>query len=113
MELPLSRKDCALAVSYHNSKRKEASQFDTKRRDLMSFESLEAHCASLAAAGQTDVILAAEGLGRGGEVRLEAFKVNGFVSGAIGKGVKVNVIVKKLSPETKSILLELLVDSTV
>jgi len=110
MELPLSRKDCATAVTHHNGKRKQLSSIAFKGREIMSFETLEAHCATIAASGEeVDVVLTAEGLGRAGAVRLTEFRLEGICkdrSFAMGEMVKVRV--QKLVPETKSIYVEVI-----
>ena len=76
----------------------------------MSFETLEAHCATIAASGEeVDVVLTAEGLGRAGAVRLTEFRLEGICkdrSFAMGEMVKVRV--QKLVPETKSIYVEVI-----
>lgn len=107
MELPLTRDECALAVSHHNNKRKAMSSLLGKGREQMSFESFEAHCATILASGQESVVLTAEGIGKGGYVKLKPFNLNGVVSSSVEKGELVQVKVKKIQPESKSILLDL------
>lgn len=109
MEIPMDRKECAMSVSHHNSKRKQFSGLQGRGREQMNFESLEAYCVAVSADGGGDVVLNGEGLGRGGAVWLPEFKVEGSVTKQfIEKGEKVNVRVVKLVPETKSIMLELI-----
>jgi hypothetical protein len=107
VELPLSRKECALAVSYYNSNKKQISSIEKLGREIMSFESLESHCNAMAATGQ-NVVVTAEGLGRGGEVRIKEYKVSGVVGRTLGKGEIVKAWVKKVIPENKSIILEII-----
>lgn len=107
MELPLTRKDCAMAVAHHNSRRKQMSTLQNAGRDIMSFESLESHCATVMASGQGEVILNAEGLGRGGSVKLTDFKVIGTVTTNVPRGEKVRVRVRKVTTETRTVLLDL------
>lgn len=106
MELPLSKKDCAMAVSYHNSRKKQASTMETKRRDIMSFESFQSHCSSLFSSGQEELVFDAQGLGIGGTVKIDEFKVTGLVNVNIERGEKCRVLVKKIIPETMTVLLE-------
>jgi hypothetical protein len=54
-----------------------------------------------------EVVLAAEGVGKGGEVSINQYRVKGVVGRSISKGEIVMVHVKKVVPETKSVLLEL------
>jgi RNB domain len=56
LELPLTRKECALAVTYHSTNKKQLSAFERKGREIMSFESLESHCSAMAASGQSECI---------------------------------------------------------
>jgi len=106
MELPLSRKECAMAVSHHNSKRKQTNPLMIQGTKHMSFESFESHCSNLLASGENIVFLA-EGTGRGGTVRIKDFQVDGVLSKTIEKGEKVRVRVKKINPENKTVILEL------
>ena len=53
MELPLSRKECALAVSYYNANKRRIGSYERKSREVMSLESLEAHCSAMTSAGQS------------------------------------------------------------
>ena len=108
MELPLSRKDCAMAVTHHNNKRKQTSGLVTQGRDLMAFESFETHCANVYSSGETTVIFNAEGTGRGGIVRIKEFQVDGVVSVSVEKGEKIRVRVKKIIPESKTVILDLI-----
>lgn len=52
-----------------------------------------------------EVILTAEGLGRGGEVKIKEYRVHGVVSRTVNKGELIKVLVKKVVPETKSVVL--------
>jgi len=118
MELPLSRRDCAMAVTHHNSKRRQSAGLVGLGREIMSFESFEAHCAQLLASSSgrggskssdedNDALLfTAEGLGRGGAVRLRDFHVDGVVPMTVEKGQRVRVRVKKILPETKTVMLD-------
>ena len=108
MELPLSRKECAMTVMHHNSKRKMVSSLEGKGRNQMSFEILEAHCSNVLASGEERVLVNAIGLGRGGAVRLQNFNVEGTVSRTIQKGQIVQVAVTRMRPETKSVVLEVI-----
>jgi hypothetical protein len=47
MELPLSRDQCALAVSYHNTRRKYFASFLNKGREQMAFEYFQSHCTNM------------------------------------------------------------------
>jgi hypothetical protein len=109
MELPLSRKDCAMAVTHHNSKRKQTSALVGRGRDVMSFESFETHCARLlkTKSGEGAVFLA-EGTGKGGIVRIKDFQVTGVVGKTVERGERVRVSVRKIVPETKSVLLDII-----
>jgi hypothetical protein len=107
MELPLTRKDCAMAVAHHNSRRKQMSSLQNAGRDVVSFESLESHCAALLASGQDSVILNAEGQGRGGSVKLVDFKVMGTVMADVPRGAMVKVRVVKVRAETRTVILVL------
>lgn len=107
LELPLSRKECALAVAHYNSNKKHLSTIEKVGRQVMSFESLESHCNAMAQAGEK-VVLLAEGVGRGGEVRINDYKVIGVVNRSVQKGEPIRVVVKRIIPETKSLLLEAL-----
>ena len=106
MELPLSRKECAMAVTHHNNKRKQVSGLVMQGRDLMSFESFESHCASVSAGSEGSLIFNAEGTGRGGIVRIKEFRVDGVVPVTVERGEMIRVKVKKIIPETKTIVLE-------
>jgi hypothetical protein len=110
MELPLSRRECAMAVTHHNSKRRQAAGLVGLGREIMSFESFESHCAQLFAGGleanSDSLLFAAEGLGRGGAVRLRDFHVDGVVPVTVEKGQRMRVRVKKIIPESKTVLLE-------
>ena len=115
-------------------------------REIMSFESFESHCAQLLASGagatgdgDNSLLFTAEGLGRGGAVRLRDFHVDGVVPITVEKGTaqsiaalairylifalnsnllytcftpidligqRLRVRVKKILPETKSVMLE-------
>lgn len=57
LELPLTRKECAIAVTYHSVNRKQLSAFEKRGREIMSYESLESHCLSMAASGQRNITL--------------------------------------------------------
>jgi hypothetical protein len=107
MELPLSRKECAMAVTHHNNKRKQTSGLVMQGREYMTFESFESHCANLFASGESNIVFTAEGTGRGGVVRIKDFQVDGVVSTTVERGEKVKVRVKKIIPETKTVILEL------
>jgi hypothetical protein len=107
MELPLSKKDCAMAVTHHNNKRKQTSGLVMQGRDYMAFESFESHCSNLFSSGETNLIFNAEGTGRGGVVRIKEFQVDGVVSMTVEKGEIIKVRVKKIIPETKTVVLEL------
>ena len=106
MDMPLTRKECALAVSHHNSRRKMSSSLTNRGRDVQSFESFEAHCASLQATG-SDVILTAEGLGENGIVLIRQFNLKAILRASVSKGEQVRVRVKKVIPESRAIFLEL------
>lgn len=113
MELPLSRKDCAMAVSHHNSRRKQTSALRTAATKGQSlFESFEAHCARLEAYCKqadsgTQPVLIAVGTGRAGVVRLkgEFNGLEGTLDRSVSVGEEVRVIVKKIVPETKTVVL--------
>ena len=107
MELPLSKKDCAMAVTHHNNKRKQTSGLVMKGLDYMTFESFQTHCSSLYLNGEIDLIFTAEGTGRGGIVRIKEFQVDGVVSSTVEKGKRIQVKVKKIIPESKSVILEI------
>ena len=107
MEIPMTRKDCAMAVAHHNQRRKQMSSQLNAGRDVVSFESLESHCAAVLASGQTDVVLNAEGQGRGGSVKLVDFKVIGTVMGDVPRGAQVRVRVRKVVPDTRTVILDL------
>ena len=107
MELPLTRKDCAMAVAHHNGRRKQMSSIQNAGRDIMSFESLESHCAAVLASGSGEVVLEADGLGKGGTVKLLDFKVIGMVKTNVQKGAKVRVRVIKVAADTRTVILEL------
>ena len=109
MELGYSRKECAMIVSHHNSKRKQVSSLEGRGRETMSFETLATHCLNMLNSGQDQVILTAEGVGKGGLVQIKNFKVQGIVmQQTIAKGQLVKVSVSKLVPESKTVYLELL-----
>ena len=108
MEAPLSRRDCAMAVTHHNSKRRDLSSIREQGREQMSFESFEAHCATVLASGQTEVVLTAEGTGRGGHVRIKQFGVEGLVRENLARGQTVQVRVRKIVADSHRIDLELL-----
>ena len=107
LEKPLSRKECAMSVSYYNSKKKQLSTMEDKGRDQMSFEAFENHCLTLKKSGQSPIVLNAIGLGRGGVVRLKDFKLEGIVQKSLSKGEIVKVSVQKLIHETKTIYFDL------
>ncbi|KAJ1440584.1 RNB domain-containing protein [Ochromonadaceae sp. CCMP2298] len=155
MELPLSRKDCAMAVAHHNERRKVQAQVlgagsgggggweggrgvdmgvgagvvskvggvigggmgGSGRKEVggydvgrVAFASFEAHCATLAAAGEDVITLSAEGLGKGGLVRIKPFGLTGSVVGlnvSLAEGEVVEVRVGAVSPETRDIQLTL------
>lgn len=106
MELPLNKRECAMAVTHHNSKRKQTSGLVMKGLDYMTFESFESHCSNLVSSGDSDAVFIAEGTGRGGIVRIKEFQVDGVVSVTVEKGEKIQVKVKKIIPETKTVILE-------
>ena len=107
MELPLSRKDCAMAVSHHNANRKQSASFMGIGRSQIAFESLESHCATMMANGHSEVILQAEGLGRGGLVRIVDFRIDGSIKKNVERGEKVNVRIRKILPEARRVEIEL------
>eukprot|EP01038_Epipyxis_sp_PR26KG_P005011 gene5011-6998_t len=110
LELPLNRNECALAVSYHNSKRSQTSSLIGQGRKQMSFEYFESYCDSLNKSNQ-QIIFTAKGLGKGGLVIIDNFNLQGIVSntkGIIEKGMNVKVKVNKIIPETKTISLILI-----
>eukprot|EP01041_Mallomonas_annulata_P011152 gene11152-23312_t len=110
MELALSRKECAMAVSHHNSKKQQISPLQNRGREQMLFESFEAHCANLLSSGGTDVVVVtAEGVGRGGVVRLKEFQIEGILHTPIAKGQRVKAKVIRIIPENRSVFLELVV----
>jgi hypothetical protein len=106
VELPLSRKECALAVAHYNANKKQLSSLERAGRTTMSFESLESYCKSMAQSGQ-QAIVTAEGVGRGGEVRIKDYQVQGVVSRTLERGELLRVVVKRVVPETKSVVLEI------
>jgi RNB domain len=108
MELPLSRKECAMAVTHHNGKRKQTSGLVMQGRDFMAFESFETHCSNVFSSGETNLIFNAVGTGRGGIVRIKEFQVDGVVSVTVEKGERIRVRVKKIIPESKTVVLELI-----
>ena len=67
-------------------------------REIMSFESFESHCAQLLASGagasvdggDDSLLFTAEGLGRGGAVRLRDFQVDGVVPITVEKGIRLD-----------------------
>ena len=131
LEVALQRKDCALAVAHHNNRKKQLASLQSKGRSIMAYESLEAHCASLLTSGSgqgslkaEEVVLSAEGLGRGNSVKLLDFQVVGVVRTAIreedgggvgggggggnfSKGERVKVAVMSVAPEKKQVILRL------
>lgn len=110
MDFPLTKDECALAVAYHNTKRKQIASLLMKGRAHQSFEDLEAYCMTMAGTlGSIEhVVMEAEGIGRGGHVRLLPFMVRGIVTnGNIEEGQKVQVRVKKINSENKLVTLEL------
>ena len=107
MELPLTRKDCAMAVSHHNTNRKQSASFMGRGRSQMAFESLESHCATMVANGHPEVILQAEGLGRGGQVRIVDFRIDGSLKKNVELGEVVNVRIRKILPEARRVEIEL------
>ena len=109
MELPLSSRECGLAVNHHKKNRRESWSLEGLSRQLMSFESLESHCAALSRAGQTPE-LEAQGLGHGGLVRIAQFRVDGVIGRHVAKGEAVTVRVLRVDVANRTLQLEL-VDS--
>lgn len=108
LELPLSRSDCALAVAHHNSKRKQLASQAGKGRQQNSYDRFDSYCQTVLSAGEMDgLVLTAEGLGRGGVVRINTFNINGVVNSSVEKGQVVQVKVLKSNPETRTINLAL------
>jgi len=123
LELPMTRKDCALAVQHHNSKRRLLAGMQSKGQQQTSFEALEAYCNSRTSlrrtggivganavekAADNDLVFNAEGLGEGGLVRIVGFNVQGLVKKAsVAKGEVVKVRISNILPQTNSVELEL------
>ena len=108
MELPLTRSDCALAVAHHNSKRKQQASQSGRGRQQDTFDRFESYCATVLSSGQEEgLVLSAEGVGRGGVVRLNTFNINGIVNSNVEKGQVVQVKVLRTNPEMKTVNLEL------
>ena len=108
LELPLSRKDCAMAVTHHNTRRKQTASFQGSDNQLIAYQSFEAHCSRLAASGEPldSIVVDAVGLGKGGNVRIKGFSVNGIVNCNIDSGEIIRARVKKLIPSSKIVMLE-------
>jgi hypothetical protein len=81
---------------------------ETRKRNMISFESFEAHCANLHSRGQQEIVFEACGLGIGGIVKINDFQVNGLVNARIARGQKCKVAVRKIIPESMSILLDVI-----
>lgn len=112
MEIPLSRKECAMAVAHHNSRRRQTSYLRSAAKGQALFESFEAHCARLEAYcrqadGGTQPILVAVGTGRAGVVRLkgEFNGLEGTIDRSVSLGEEVRVVVKKVLPESRTVVL--------
>lgn len=99
-----------MIVAYHNNKQRELSTMVSKRLDIMSFESLENYCQTYMKSSNYagEIILSAQGIGRGGVVNLLDFKVQGVVNQNIDKGQIVKVKVIKILSDQKSVSLQLI-----
>ena len=109
LELPLSRKDCAMAVTHHNTRRKQTASFQGSDNQLIAYQSFEAHCSKMTSSGSAldSIIVEAVGLGKGGNVRIKGFSINGIVNSNIDSGEIVRARVKKLLPSSKVVMLEI------
>lgn len=108
LELPLSRKECAMAVTHHNTRRKQTASFQGSDNQLIAYQSFEAHCSRITATGELldSIMVEAVGLGKGGYVRIKGFSVNGIVSSNVDSGEIIKARVKKLVPSSKIVMLE-------
>lgn len=109
LELPLNRKDCAMAVTHHNTRRKQTASFKGSDNQLVAYQSFEAHCSRVIAAGDPieSIIVDAVGLGKGGNVRIKKYSVNGIVNTNVDVGEIIQAKVKKLIPTSKIVMLEI------
>lgn len=105
MELQLPRRECAMAVSHHNRKRKTLSSIESKGRNNISFEAFENYCQLIYESGQKDIILTAEGMGNGGSVRIKEFKISGILRDNVQQGEVVKVRVDKIAGDMKLVYL--------
>ena len=108
LELPLSRKECAMSVTHHNTRRKQTASFQGTDNQLIAYQSFEAHCSRVTSTGALldSITVDAVGLGKGGNVRIKGFSVNGIVNSNVDSGEIVKARVKKLIPSSKVVMLE-------
>jgi hypothetical protein len=117
MNNPLTKSDCALAVSHVNSRRQQSQTFKALNVQQSSFEAFVNHCEAFRAStgGSSDIDFAGEVSLPEGEdgrvvVRLKDFGVSGAlrVKNTFKRGDMVRVKVKKINYDTSSILFDLL-----
>lgn len=118
LELALPRDKCALAVSYHNNQRKQSSKIIHQNKGIADFEALERHYYQVEQLikqkqEQTSddneeedddtLLFEAEGIGKGGIVRIYPYNINAIADDTVEKGELVKVKIDKLNKQTKTV----------
>lgn len=100
---PLSRDDCALAVTHVNNQRKQQAPLKQESQRQEDFEAFSNHCESLRKTADTDDITFEGEFVNSNVVRLTGFNVQGRVTGYLSNnlspdiGDKVKVRVKRIA----------------
>ena len=111
MNPPLTRAECALAVSHVNNRRKQQAPQKQKSRQATDFDAFVTHCASVKRASGEEAVVEGELLGDGLSVRLTEFNVQGRLSvtpADASRGRRVRARVRRVQTDSKTVLLDLL-----
>ena len=110
LELPLQGSDCAIAVSYYKNKKTILNSISNNNNNKaqLAYESLESRLAAVKGHDSTaNIVFDAEGVGKGGLVRLAEYPLTGLVNNyTFSKGEKVKVMVKSINSASRSLLLD-------
>lgn len=103
---PLTADQCAKAVAYHNSKRRETTSSLIKGKAQHSLQALQLHCATVFQATGKMPEFEAVGIGMGGMVRILPYGLQGKFTSTVAMGEKVRVQVRKLDIQSRMIVLD-------
>jgi hypothetical protein len=110
LELPLQSSDCAIAVSYYKNKKNILNSISNNNNNKaqLAYESLESRLAAVKSHDSTaSIIFDAEGVGKGGLVRLVEYPLTGLVNNySFAKGEKIKVAVKSINSSARSLVLD-------